>query len=317
MSERFLVTGAYGCIGAWTVATLVREGVEVIGADAGDNDSRVRALLSEDELARASFVNADISDPDAVDGLFAREPTHVIHLAALQVPFCRANPVLGARVNVVGTTALFAAAAASGLASPLVYASSVAAFAEAEGGAGAALDPSGQPDTLYGVFKFANEGTARVFALDSAVNSIGLRPFVVYGPGRDQGMTSAATLAMAAAARDEGYEMPFSGRSEMQYAPDVAAAFIAAARAPFTGATVLNVPGVSALMEEIVAEIEHAAPAVRGRITITGEPLPFPAELDSRAFAAIVGDVAVTSLRDGVAATVAHFRSAAAAPEQQ
>jgi UDP-glucuronate 4-epimerase len=317
MSERFLVTGAYGCIGAWIVAALVREGVEVIGADAGDNDRRVRALLPDDELARATFVNADISDPDAVDALFARGPTHVIHLAALQVPFCRATPVLGARVNVVGTTALFAAAAASGLQTPLVFASSVAAFAEGEGGVGAVLDPGGQPDTLYGVFKFANEGTARVFARESGVNSIGLRPFVVYGPGRDQGMTASATLAMAAAARGEGYEIPFCGRSEMQYAPDVAAAFIAAARAPFTGSTVLNVPGTSALMEEIVAEIEHAAPTARGRITITGEPLPFPAELDSRAFAAVVGDVSVTSLRDGVAATVAHFRSAPAAPEQQ
>ena len=27
----------------------------------------------------------------------------IIHLAALQVPFCKANPVTGARVNVVGT----------------------------------------------------------------------------------------------------------------------------------------------------------------------------------------------------------------------
>jgi nucleoside-diphosphate-sugar epimerase len=42
--ERFLVTGAYGCIGAWTVRQLVREGVEVIGVDAGDDDHRVREL---------------------------------------------------------------------------------------------------------------------------------------------------------------------------------------------------------------------------------------------------------------------------------
>jgi len=30
--------------------------------------------------------------------------THIIHLAGLQVPFVRADPVQGARVNVVGTT---------------------------------------------------------------------------------------------------------------------------------------------------------------------------------------------------------------------
>ena len=106
MSERFLVTGAYGCIGAWTVRQLIREGVEVIGADAGSDDRRVSDLLEPEELADARFVRADVSDPAAVEALFAHEPTHVIHLAALQVPDCRTDPVLGARVNVVGTLSM-------------------------------------------------------------------------------------------------------------------------------------------------------------------------------------------------------------------
>src|SRR2546425_4677243 len=33
--------------------------------------------------------------------------THIIHLAALQVPACAADPPLGARVNVVGTLNAF------------------------------------------------------------------------------------------------------------------------------------------------------------------------------------------------------------------
>ena len=36
--------GAALFIGAWTVRQLVREGVEVIGVDAGDDDHRVREL---------------------------------------------------------------------------------------------------------------------------------------------------------------------------------------------------------------------------------------------------------------------------------
>lgn len=308
MSERFLVTGAYGCIGAWTVRQLLLEGVEVIGVDAGGDDRRLRDLLSPEQLAGAKLVAADVSDPAAMNALFADEPTHVIHLAALQVPQCRADPVRGARVNVVGTTVMFAASAACELRTPLVYASSVAAFAEADGGGVVPEDPSGHPETHYGVFKFANESTARVFASEGAVSSIGLRPFVVYGPGRDQGLTSATTLAMHAAARGEGFTIPFSGRSEMQYAPDVAAAFIAAARARFEGATVVNVPGVSALMEEIVAEIEHAAPEVAGRIEFGGPRLPFPPQLDSSAFARVVGNVPVTPLRQGVTETISHFR---------
>ncbi|MGE5689630.1 MAG: NAD-dependent epimerase/dehydratase family protein [Pseudomonadota bacterium] len=310
MTERFLVTGAYGCIGAWILRQLADEGVEVVAADAGRDDRRVRALLGEGERSRIRFVGADVSRPEEVDALFAHEPTHVVHLAALQVPACRDDPVRGAQVNVVGTVAVLAAAAAAGLRTPLVYASSAAAFAAVDGGGAPPADPSGHPDTHYGVFKLANEETARVFAAGGAVSSIGLRPYVVYGPGRDQGLTSAPTLAMHAAARGEGFVIPYGGRSQLQYAPDVASAFVAAARAPFEGATVVNVPGVAASVDEIVGAIERVVPAVRGRIEVRGGPLPFPPELDTSAFAAVVGDVPVTRLDDGVAATIEHFRRA-------
>ena len=239
--------------------------------------------------------------------LFTHAPTHAVHLAALQVPACRADPVRGAQVNVVGTVALLAAASQASLEGPFVYASSAAAFASADGGA----EPSGRPDTHYGVFKYATEGAARVFAQESGLPSLGLRPYVVYGPGRDQGLTSAPTAAMAAAAHGEPFVIPYSGTSQMQYAPDVAAAFVAAARADLTGATVLNVPGVTATMEEIVGAIELAAPDVAGRIEITGGPLPFPPELESDDFGRLVGEVPATPLADGVAATIEHFRRSA------
>ena len=304
MSERFLVTGALGCIGAWILRQLVDEGVEVVAADASTDDHRVAALLAPEERGAIAFVRTDVSQPDEVRALFEREPTHVLHLAALQVPACRADPVRGAQVNVVGTTTLLAAAAAAGLGTPVVYASSAAAFAAADAGD----EPSGHPDTHYGVYKLANEESARVFAAETGLASIGLRPYVVYGPGRDQGLTSAPTLAMAAAARGEGFVLPYGGRSQLQYAPDVAAAFVAASRADATGADVVNVPGVTASAEEVVAAIERAVPEVAGRIEVTGPPLPFPPELETHRFAEVVGEVAVTPLEGGVAATVAHFR---------
>ena len=304
MSERFLVTGALGCIGAWILRQLVDEGVEVVAADASTDDHRVAALLAPEERGRIAFIRTDVSRPDEVRALFEREPTHVVHLAALQVPACRADPVRGAQVNVVGTTTVLASAAEAGLRTPVVYASSAAAFAAADAGD----EPSGHPATHYGVYKLANEESARVFAAETGLASIGLRPYVVYGPGRDQGLTSAPTFAMEAAARGEGFVLPYSGRSQLQFAPDVAAAFVAAARADATGADVVNVPGVPVSAEDVVAAIERAAPEVAGRIEVTGPPLPFPPELDTRHFAEVVGAVPVTALDEGVAATVAHFR---------
>ena len=303
MSERFLVTGAYGCIGAWTLRRLVREDVDVVASDVGTDDRRVAALLELEERGRIRFVQADVSRPEEVAALFEHEPTHVIHLAALQVPACREDPVRGAQVNVDGTVAVFAAAAAAGLRTPVVYASSAAAFAAGDDG----TEPSGHPDTHYGVFKLANEQSARVFAADSGLASIGLRPYVVYGPGRDQGLTSAPTLAMRRAALGKSFTIPYSGRSQLQYAPDAAAAFVAAARSSFDGAVALNVPGTTASVDEIVAAIERVVPGAE--IDVTGPPLPFPPELDASAFASVVGDLPITPLDEGVAATIEHFKA--------
>ena len=182
-------------------------------------------------------MRGDITDLDAFERTLDEHAiTHVIHLAALQVPFCRADPPLGARVNVVGTVNVFEAVARrADRMGPVVYASSVAAYdALDDTTAGPAMQ--GVPSTLYGVYKRANEGTATVYASERGVASVGLRPHTVYGPGRDQGLTSAPTTAMLAAAAGRPYRLPFGGAYQLQYAPDVAAAFVAAARGGADGA---------------------------------------------------------------------------------
>ena len=109
-AERFLVTGALGCIGAWTVRELVREGASVIGFDIGNDRHRLSLVLTPDELAALPLVRGDITDLATVERSIAEHGiTHVIHLAAMQIPFCRADPPLGARVNVVGTANIFEA----------------------------------------------------------------------------------------------------------------------------------------------------------------------------------------------------------------
>ena len=52
----------------------------------------------------------------------------------------------------------------------------------------------------YGAFKVCNELNARVYWLDHGITSIGLRPWTVYGVGRDFGMTSEPTKAIKAVA---------------------------------------------------------------------------------------------------------------------
>ena len=266
LPERTLVTGALGCLGAWTIKALLDLGEEPVGYDLGGDDARLRLILDETELARMTLVQGDVTDGEALGRTLDEHAiTHVVHLAALQVPFCRADPTLGARVNVLGTVVVFEAVKARPhRISGLTYASSTAVYSVS--------DPSPAPEsggteplTLYGVYKLANEGTARVFWHDDDVPSIGIRPYVVYGPGRDQGLTSGPSLAMKAAARGEGYEIAYGGTAQYDYAPDVGRAFALAARAASDGAHVANFPGEPSTMEEVAAAIEEAAPDVAGK----------------------------------------------------
>lgn len=110
MPDRFLVTGALGCVGAWTVRALVDEGVPVVAYDLDTDPHRLRLIMKPDELKRVTFLSEDITNLAALErALDQHEVTHVVHLAALQVPFCREDPVRGAQVNVVGTTSVFEA----------------------------------------------------------------------------------------------------------------------------------------------------------------------------------------------------------------
>jgi UDP-glucuronate 4-epimerase len=212
-------------------------------------------------------------------------------------------------VNVHGTVVLFEAVKARlGRIRGLAYASSTAVYNES--------DPSPAPEsggtapsTLYGVFKLANEGTARVYWVDDDVASIGIRPYVVYGPGRDQGLTSGPSLAMEAAARGDGHTIAYGGTAQYDFAPDVGRAFALAARAATDGAHVANYPGVPSTMQEVVDAIEAAAPAVAGRVFWEEGQLPFPESLQANLLEHLVGPLPRTSLADGVRATIDHFRA--------
>ena len=215
--DRYLVTGALGAIGAWTIRHLLDQGASVVAHDIVANPDRLRLFIDDNELARVVFVRGDVADVDALERVVAEQHvTRIVHLAALQVPFVRADPVLGATVNVVGTTAVLEAARRNGdQVRGIAYASSGSVYGteDANPSAPLTLDTPIRPPTLYGVFKQANEGTARIYWEDNGLPSIGLRPCgIVYGPGRDQGNSSPPSKAMLAAAVLTDYYIPWHGQ---------------------------------------------------------------------------------------------------------
>ncbi len=316
--QRVLVTGALGCIGAWTVCTLLREGTPVVALDMTSDRRRLELIAESDELDRASFVAADITDLGAVERTLDEHGiTHLIHLAALQVPFCRADPPLGARVNVVGTVNILEAVRRRReRIRGLVYTSSIGMFdaADADPDTGRlAESATAHPLNHYGVYKLANESNARVYWLENGLSTVGMRPMVVYGPGRDQGLTSGPTKAILAAVMGRRYEIGFGGSTLFQHAQDVARTLILAVRGGLEGAHVFNLGGTLASLDSFVAAIEEAVPEAAGLVTVSGEPLPFPERIDHDALERMLGPMPVTPLAQGVRATAELFRARLAA----
>lgn len=313
---RYLVTGALGCIGAWTIRSLVRQGVPVVALDAGRNRRRVEQLMTADELGAVTFVVGDVTDLASVEAtLDDHGITNVIHLAALQVPFCRADPPLGAAVNVVGTVNIFEAVNRRlDRMGPLVYTSSMGTYSAADmnpatGRLHEEAEP--HPTTHYGVYKVANEGTARVYALEGGVASIGLRPMTVYGVGRDQGITSSPTVAIAAAVLGVPFTITFSGQTVFQYAADVAGTLIAASRSGLQGAHVFNLGGHAVDTESWIGMIEAIVPGAADLLDVAPVQLPFPSAIDHALLAAL-GPIRETEVREGIAETAEIFRRLAA-----
>lgn len=315
MSERYLVTGVLGCLGAWTARMLLADGADVVGLDLGSDARRLHEIMSDADVARVRLVRGDVTQQEELEQtLDDHEITHLIHLAALQIPFCRENPALGAAVNVLGTVNAFEAAKTrrDRIAGPIVYASSAALYGAVDSERAVRdEDADAHPSTHYGVYKQANEGNARIYWQDERVASLGLRPYNVFGPARDQGITAEPTRAMAAAARGEGYHIDYGGRLVFNYTADVARALVAMSRSTFEGAAVFNMPGSVAHMSELVAAIESAAPDVAGRVTFADNQLPLPEEMATGGLAEAIGPVAVTPLADAVRETVEHFRRSA------
>ena len=93
-----------------------------------------QALLTPPQLASIQFIQGDITQFKDVEGAIGDHGiTHVLHLAGIQVPFCAADPVRGAMINVVGTLNVFEVARRRrDLVQRIVYASSAAVFGPEE-----------------------------------------------------------------------------------------------------------------------------------------------------------------------------------------
>jgi UDP-glucuronate 4-epimerase len=308
MTDTYLITGGMGCIGAWALYHLLESGKQVVNFDQSNDTHRLDWLMSAEEQEKITYVQGDLRDTDAVKAVFAdHNITHVIHLAALQVPMCRANPVLGAQVNVVGTVNIFEAAREQDL-KHISYASSIAVYGPPSDYPPGLIahDAPKTPRTLYGAYKVANENTAEIYFNDYGISSTSLRPYTVYGVGRDQGMTSEPTKALVAVAKDEAYTINFGGEMQFHFASDVARQFILASEQSLGGAYGFNMGQNPQKVTEFVNIIKTIAPS--SEVIVDDKPLPFPIGFDDTELKKHFDTVYETPLAEGIQQTLEHFK---------
>lgn len=309
---RVLLTGGYGCIGSWIVQRLLDRGDTAVIYDLKQDFRRLRMLLDDDQLGRVGFVQGDVTDLEHIKGTLQNHKiTHVVHLAGLQVPVCRADPLLGAKVNVLGTLAVFEAVRALGSQiERLVYASSAAVLGPPEDYPRGTLpnDVKLTPATHYGWFKVCNEGNARVYFLDHGLSSIGLRPWTVYGVGRDFGMTSEPTKALKSLALGRPYHISYGGMQDLQLASDVADTFLRCLEAPYRGAKSYHLRGHVVdlpIFHRTLCEVEPAAAQL---VTHGDRQLAIAYDLDDSELQRDLGPMPCTPLKEGIRQTLEHFR---------
>jgi nucleoside-diphosphate-sugar epimerase len=308
---RVLLTGGYGCIGSWIARCLLERGDQVWVYDLKEDPRRMRLIMTEKQVGKVSFIRGDVTSlAELEEAIRLNKISHLIHLAGLQVPVCRADPILGARVNVLGTLTVFEAARrARDQVQRLVYASSAAVFGPPENYRSGALpdDASLLPTTHYGYFKCCNEGNARVYFQDHGLSSIGLRPWTVYGVGRDFGMTSEPTKAIKSLVLGRPYHITYGGWQDLQYVDDVARIFVRCLEAPYEGAKSYNLRGDVVDLPTFHRALVEVEPAAARLITHGERQIAIAYDLDDAALQRDLGPMPRTPLLEGIRQTMALF----------
>lgn len=307
--ETVLITGGYGCIGAETAKWLLgHTDHDVVICSRRVSEDRNQRVFAGVDQTRLRFVEADVTDQNALLKILGENAvTHVVHLAALQTPDCNANRDLGLQINLAGTQQLIEAMKASD--APIhrfINASSAAVYGPRASYSDyriPMLAPP-RPVNVYGIWKLAGEHLSRLFFEETGVTTISLRPGVLYGPGRDAGLTSTPTTAMKAVALGIPYEIPFHSPQDYQYAPDIGAAFGNALTEPFDGHGIFTLPAFTADSYEMTRSIEQASQEIgiagQCQITVGDQTVPFICDLEFEPFCEAFPNAPQTELNRAV-----------------
>ena len=185
--QKYLVTGAAGFIGMYTVKRLLEQGHKVIGLDNlndyYDPELKQHRLAQLLPFKNFTFVELDLANREGMAALFKAEQfDRVIHLAAQAgVRYSIENPFAYVDSNLVGMMTILEGCRHNKV-QHLVYASSSSVYGMNDKIPFSEDDQVDNPVSLYAATKKSNELMAHSYAKLYQIPVTGLRFFTVYGP---------------------------------------------------------------------------------------------------------------------------------------
>lgn len=316
----YLVTGGSGFIPSYVVKGLLAEGHKVVNMDLYPDRWVYMEVLTEEERKEVITAKGDITNFIFLLNLIKEHKIDkIIHLVACIWPTSQLDPTLATQVNCVGTNYVFEAARILGV-KKVVWASSVGVFGAAEKYPSGYIgdDAAHHPNSVYGACKSFQEFMANHYFDNFGVDNIGLRFTIVYGYGRDRGMSSFATRMIERAALNQAYNVPYLASAVIpwEYIDDTARAIIMASKVGKTKTRVFTTGGEYRSLAEGADYVKKLLPD--SKITFKPEA-DAPLELripkyDTKGIKEEIGYELRISMEEGIKRTVNDYRRKAGLP---
>jgi UDP-glucose 4-epimerase len=257
-----MITGGTGFIGVHLARLLLQASEEVILFDSHPDRQAIREILPH-----VRVLHGDVTAlHDLLHAVKAYGVERIVHLAYIVGPENEQNPLRAIQINCVGTGNIFEVARLEGL-RRIVWASSIAVYGPpaSYGKQALAEDDPPMPRRVYGACKLFNEHLAEHYFQEFEIDHIGLRPAVVYGPGRLRGAAQFMQAWIETAAVGGQVTIPAGDeRDTWSYVGDVAQAFFLAVQADqLPSQRILNIGGDFRSRRELGALLKHLVPEAR------------------------------------------------------
>jgi|SRR5581483_9628025 len=225
-----LVTGAAGFIGSTLVDRLLADGHDVVGVDDLSNGKRSN-LATADASSAFQFAELDITTPEFGKIVMDSSPDVVLHLAAqVDVRVSVADPLLDARLNILGTINVCEAARQAGV-DKVVFTSSGGTIYGSPTRLPVDESSPTLPGSPYGVSKVTGELYLAAYREMHNIDWVSLALGNIYGPRQDP-HGEAGVVAIFGTAMLQGRPTKIFGDGtstrDYVYVDDVVDAFVAA-----------------------------------------------------------------------------------------